>query len=119
MSYVFPPLVIMHQQKQRVLMRAFFGVVIQLQSKQFVSCFKTKIYTERTKGTYVVPYVEGLSQQFKRATSRYNFKIVTRPGEKKETDLKTKARHPLGDKRSNVVYIIPFGFGRFEYIGET
>lgn len=30
-----------------------------------------------------------------------------------------KAQHPLGDKRSNVVYKIPCDCSEYEYIGET
>ena len=73
--------------------------------------------TKETRGTYVIPYIEGLSQTFKQIAKRSNFEIAMKSG-RKVKDLKTNARHPLGEKRTDVVYKIPSGCGKFEYIGE-
>ena len=73
---------------------------------------------KKTRGTYVIPYIEGLSQAFKRIANKRNFEIAMKSG-RKVKDLKTNARHPLGEKRTDVVYKIPCGCGKFEYIGET
>ena len=55
------------------------------------------------RGVVSIPYVQGLSEQFKRVAMKRNFRTAFRPG-RKVRDIKAKSQQPLGDKRKAVVY---------------
>ena len=73
---------------------------------------------ENYRGVVSIPYVQGLSEQFKRVAMKRNFRTAFRPGTKVR-DIKTKSQQPLGDKRKAVVYRIPCKCNKAVYVGET
>ena len=73
---------------------------------------------ENYRGVVSIPYVQGLSEQFKRVAMKRNFRTAFRPG-RKVRDIKTKSQQPLGDKRKAVVYKIPCKCNKAVYVGET
>ena len=68
-------------------------------------------------GQTTMPYVEGLSERYKRLAKKHNFQVSFTPGSKLKS-VKLKCQEPLGNKRNNVVYQIPCECGAI-YTGET
>ena len=65
-----------------------------------------------------IPYVRGVSEQFKRVAMRRGFRTAFRP-RRKVKEIKTRSQQPLGDKRKAVVYKIPCKCNKAVYVGET
>ena len=63
-------------------------------------------------------YLKGYSEIFKKITSKHGVKTALRPGTKVK-EIKSKARTPLGEKKANVVYSIPYKCKNDIYIEET
>ena len=57
--------------------------------------------------TVAIPYLKGFLEVFKRIASKHGVKSAFRPGTKVK-ELKSKARTPLGEKKANFAYSIPF-----------
>ena len=77
--------------------------------------------TEETKeyrGVVNIPYVKGLSGQFKRVAEKHGVRTTFRP-ERKLKQLRTQNQCPLGDRRKAVVYRIPCGCDGAVYVGGT
>ena len=72
----------------------------------------------KTIGRMVIPYVAGLSEEFKRMAKSRGFEVFFSPGSKLKS-VKMKCQVPLGKKRGNVVYQIPCECGEATYTGET
>ena len=66
----------------------------------------------------VVPYVRGLSEQFKRLATKHSFRTAFKPGTRIK-ELKKRAREPLGEKQKSVIYQITCKCKNAVYIGET
>ena len=66
----------------------------------------------------VIPYLQGMSEQFKRVAKKHRFRTAFRPGNKVR-QMKTKAQKPLGEKRKTVVYEVPCKCDEAVYVGET
>ena len=83
---------------------------------------KVKEKTEETReyrGVVNIPYVKGLSEQFKRVAEKHGVLRTTfRPGRKLK-ELRKQSQCPSGDKRKAVVYRIPCGCDEAAYVGET
>ena len=82
---------------------------------------KVKEKTEETReyrGVANIPYVKGLSEQFKRVAEKHGVRTTFRPGRKLK-ELRKQSQCPLGDKRKAVVYRIQFGCDEAVYVGET
>ena len=73
---------------------------------------------ENYRGVVSIPYVQGLSEQFKRVAMKRNFRTAFRPG-RKVRDIKTKSQQPVGDKRKAVVYKITCKCDKAVYVEET
>ena len=73
---------------------------------------------ECCRGMVVIPYLQGMSEQFKRVAKKHRFRTAFRPGNKVR-QMKTKAQKPLGEKRKTVVYEVPCKCDEAVYVGET
>ncbi len=79
---------------------------------------KREIEEQQYRGKMVVPYIRGVSEQFKRLALKHSFQTTFKPG-KKIKELKTRSQQPLGEKQKGVVYKIPCKCEKAVYIGET
>ena len=79
---------------------------------------KAKTEEQECRGMVVVPYVRGLSEQFKRLAARHSFRMAFKPG-KKMKELKTRAQEPLGEKQKSVINEISCKCKNAVYVGET
>ena len=73
---------------------------------------------QQYRGKLIVPYVRGISEQFKRVALKRSFQTAFKPG-KKVKDLKTRSQQPLREKQKGVVYNIPCKCEKAAYVGET
>ena len=73
---------------------------------------------EEYRGVVSIPYVRGISEQFKRVAMRRGFRTAFRPG-RKVKEIKTRSQQPPEDKRKAVVYKIPCKCNKAVYVGET
>ncbi len=64
-----------------------------------------EIEEQQYGGKVVVPYIRGMSEQFKRLALKYCFQTVLKPG-KKIKELKTKSQQPLGEKKKGFILTI-------------
>ena len=75
--------------------------------------------TEQTsRGIVVIQNIPNMTPQFNKIAREHGFKVANKSGTRIK-DLITKAKTPLGDKNSNVIYNIPCGCGKYSYTGET
>ena len=77
-----------------------------------------EIEEQQYRRKMVVPYIRGVSEQFKRLAFKHSFQTTFQPG-KKIKELKTRSQQPLGEKQKGVVYRIPCKCEKAVYIGET
>ena len=73
---------------------------------------------EEYRGVVSIPYVRGVSEQFKTVAMRREFWTAFKPG-RKVKEIKTRSQQPLGDKRKAVVYKILCKCNKAVYVGET
>ena len=73
---------------------------------------------EQNRGLVMIPNVPELTKKFNNIAKKHNFKTANKT-ENKVRDLVSKAKTPLGDKNSNVVYDIPCKCEDHGYNGET
>ena len=73
---------------------------------------------ECCRGMVVIPYLQGLSEQFKRVAKKHRFRTAFRPGNKVK-QVKAKTQKTLGEKRKAVVYEVPCKCDEAVYVGET
>ena len=73
---------------------------------------------EAQRGIVVIENIPNVTPQFNKIARKHGFKVANKSG-KRVRDLTTKAKTPLGDKNSNVVYNIPCGCNKYSYTGET
>ena len=73
---------------------------------------------EATRGVVVIQNVPNITPQFNKIAREHKFKVANKSGTRVK-DLTTKAKTPLGDKNSNIVYNIPCGCNKYSYTGET
>ena len=79
----------------------------------------TEIETEKaSRGMVVIENIPNVTPQFNKIARKHGFKVANKSG-KRVRDLTSKAKTPLGDKNSNVIYNIPCGCGKYSYTGET
>ena len=71
-----------------------------------------------SRGIVVIENIPNVTPQFNKIARKHGFKVANKSG-KRVRDLTTKAKTPLGDKNSNVVYNIPCGCSKYSYTGET
>ena len=67
---------------------------------------------QECRGMLVVPYVRGLSEQFKRLATKHSFCTTFK-------DLKGIAQEPFGEKQKSVIYEITCKYKNAYYVGET
>ena len=73
---------------------------------------------EENRGVVVMPNIPNFTPQFNRIARRHRFNVANKT-EDKVKDLVSKAKTPLGDKNSSVVYSIPCKCKKYGYVGET
>ena len=75
--------------------------------------------TEQTsRGIVVIQNIPNITPQFNKIAREHGFKVANKSGTRIK-DLITKAKTPLGDKNSNVIYNIPCGCGKYSYTGRS
>ncbi len=79
---------------------------------------KDQLEEQGCRGMVVVPYVRGLSEQFRRLAARHSFRTAFKPGSKIK-ELKKRAQEPLGEKQNSVIYEITCKCKNAVYVGET
>ena len=79
---------------------------------------KDQLEEQGCRGMVVVPYVRGLSEQFRRLAARHSFRTAFKPGSKIK-ELKERAQEPLGEKQKSVIYEITCKCKNAVYVGET
>ena len=65
-----------------------------------------------------MPNIPNFTSQFNRIARRHRFNVANKT-ENRVKDLVSKAKTPLGDKNSSVVYSIPCKCKKYGYVGET
>ena len=73
---------------------------------------------EATRGIVVIQNIPSITPQFNKIAKEHRFRVANKSGARVR-DLTTKAKTPLGDKNSNVIYNIPCGCKKYSYTGET
>ena len=71
-----------------------------------------------SRGVVTIPYLKGLSEQFRRTANRHSFRVAFKPG-RKIKDIKRTCQEPLGKREKCVVYKIPCACQNSVYVGET
>ena len=61
---------------------------------------------QENRGVVTIPYLKGLSEQFRRTAYRHSFRVAFKPG-RKVKEFKRTCREPLGEKQKCFVYRIP------------
>ena len=79
---------------------------------------KTVEEKEITRGVVVMPNIPDFTPQFNKIAKKHGFQVANKT-ECRVKDLVSKAKTPLGDKNSAVVYNIPCKCEKFGYTGET
>ena len=79
---------------------------------------KTPREEETSRGVVVMPNIPNFTPQFNRIARRHRFNVANKT-ENRVKDLVSKAKTPLGDKNSSVVYSIPCKCKKYGYVGET
>ena len=73
---------------------------------------------ELVRGIVSIPNVPGVTSKFNRIAKQHGFRATSKT-ENKVRDLVSKAKTPLGEKNSHVVYNIPCKCAKYCYTGET
>ena len=73
---------------------------------------------EPSRGIVVIQNIPNITPQFNKIAREHGFRVANKSGTRVK-DLTTKAKTPLGDKNSNVIYNIPCGCNKHSYTGET
>lgn len=73
---------------------------------------------EHKRGAISVPYVKGVSEQFRRIINQHGFRTAFKSG-LKVNEIQNRAKKPLGDRKRELVYKIECGCGEGVYIGQT
>ena len=73
---------------------------------------------EEKRGIVVMPNIPGFTPQFNRIARRHKFKVANKT-ESRVKDLISNAKTPLGDKNSQITYVIPCKCEESGYNGET
>ena len=100
-----------------------FGACIKNRTIQEL-CRRTKQIDKREQGeqesrvVVTIPYLKGLSEQFRRSANRHCFRVAFKPG-RKIKDIKRTCQEPLGERQKCVVYKIPCACQNTVYVGET
>ena len=59
---------------------------------------------QENRGVVTIPYLKGLSEQFRRRTAnRHSFRVAFKPG-RKIKEIKRTCQEPLGERQKRVVY---------------
>ena len=66
----------------------------------------------------MIQNIPNITPRFNKIAREHKFKVTNTSGTRVK-DLSTKAKTPLGNKNSNVVYNIPCGCREYSYTGET
>ena len=73
---------------------------------------------EDTRGVVTLPNIPGIMPQFTKVAKQHGFRVANNT-DRRVRDLVSKAKTPLGDKKSCIVYNIPCKCGQYSYVGET
>ena len=73
---------------------------------------------QENRGVVTIPYLKGLSEQFRRTANRHSFRVAFKPG-RKIKEIKRTCQEPLGERQKCVVYKIPCACQETVYVGET
>ena len=73
---------------------------------------------EETRGIVVIQNLPNFTPQFNKIARKHDFKVANKTG-KRVKYLTAKAKIPLGDKNSHVIYNIPCGCNKYSYTGEN
>ena len=65
-----------------------------------------------------IPYLKGVSEQFRRTANLHSFRDAFKPG-RKIKEIKRTCQEPLGERQKCVVYKIPCACQNTVYVGET
>ena len=73
---------------------------------------------ESTRGIISMPHIPDFTTRFNKIAKQHKFKVANKR-DNKVKDLISKAKTPLGDRNSHVVYCIPCKCDKYAYVGET
>ena len=73
---------------------------------------------ELIRGVVVMQNIPGFTPQFNKIAKKHGFRVANKT-ENRVKDLISKAKTPLGDKNTNIVYKIPCKCNKYSYTGET
>ena len=73
---------------------------------------------DENRGVIVLPNIPNFSAKFSKIARQHKFKIAYKT-QNQVKDLKSKAKAPLGERKSKVVYNIPCKCRSYSYTGET
>ena len=73
---------------------------------------------QENRGVVTIPYLKGLSGQFRRTANLYSFRVAFKPG-RKIKEIKRTCQEPLGERQKCVVYKIPCACQDTAYVRET
>ena len=73
---------------------------------------------QENRGVVTIPYLKGVSEQFRRTANRHSFRVAFKPG-RKIKEIKRTCQKPLGERKKFVVYKIPCACQNTVYVGET
>ena len=73
---------------------------------------------QESRGVVTIPYLKGLSEQFRRTANRHSFRAAFKPG-RKIKEIKRTCQEPLGERQKCVVHKIPCACQNTVYVGET
>ena len=65
-----------------------------------------------------IPYLKGLSEQFRRTTNRHSFRVAFKP-ERKIKEIERTCQGSLGERQGCVVYKIPCACQNTVYVRKT
>ena len=79
---------------------------------------KDQAKEQEYRGMVVVPYVRGLSEQFKRLATKHPFRTAFKPGTRIK-ELKKRAQEPIGENQKSAIYQTTCKCKNAVCIGET
>ena len=72
---------------------------------------------QESHGVVTIPYLKGLSEQFRRTANRHSFRVAFKPGRKMK-GTKHTCQEPLGERQKCVIYKIPCACQNTVYVGK-
>ena len=79
---------------------------------------KSEQEEQGSRGVVTIPYLKGLSEQFRKNANRYSFRVAFKPG-RMIKEIKRTCQEPLGERQKCVVQKIPCTRQNTVNVGET